>query len=495
MSNKNMNVVIVAKDEIKALVSSLELLNKKSSSKDLINCIHFEIGLDGAGEKIKNKATITGEGRMLISCFYAKKPSDFSKGTLYGDFYVPVDSFLETVKKLLMFEEDLVFSVSGNKLLLSVSDDKARVSIALVDENMVTAQMPAIEEVASDAILTFQLKSEDFQKLTKGAAFLSAEHHGVSDKVEFAFNLEKGTLTAQTIGKASMAFASSTIPIAFNPALEGRLKAFWRTQNGLPAETPDDASDEEKEAAAAKENACCPYTIFPIGMENFLIMSKFLGNSKNTCGISITPKYMTIISNGQIFMCTLNAIAHSLISMIEKKILTRKRKSAIVVDADELNQALSLITLAKTTGKNPQSIAKIQVLQDKVRITFKSVKCDIKLINLQSEDTAEHFAYISEDILSKYLSNLSKGNIYMEFTEDTVVQKTGAISKGPVILCNGDIEHQSREIFGIIMPLQDSIAQKLEKQTEDEDTESKTKGKSSTEENDSSDTVEETNNN
>ena len=492
MSNKNMNVVIVAKEEIKALVSSLELLNKKSSSKDLINCIHFEIGLDGAGEKIKNKATITGEGRMLISCFYAKKPSDFNKGTLYGDFYVPVDSFLETVKKLLMFEEDLVFSVSGNKLLLSVSDDKARVSIALVDENMVTAQMPSIEEVASDAILTLQLKGEDFQKLTKGAAFLSADQPGVSDKVELAFNLEKGTLTAQTFNNA--AFASSTIPIAFNPTLEGRIKAFWRTQNGLPAEMPDDASDEEKEAAEAKENACCPYTIFPMGMENFLIMSKFLGNSKNTFGVSITPKYMTIISNSQIFMCTFNAISHKLISMIEGKILTRERKTAIVVDADELNQALSLITLAKTTGKNPQSIAKIQVLQDKVRISFKSVKCDIKLINSLS-NAAEHFVYMSEDILSKYLSQLSKGNIYIEFTEDAVVQKTGAISKGPVILCNGDIEHQSREIYGITMPLQDSIAQKLEKQTEDEDSEPKTKGKSSTEENDSSDTVEEANNN
>lgn len=447
-----MSKFILENKEAKKLIEDVSAFSTKK------NALQFVIGYkDIEADKLYCMVSLSNGSSMVTKGFFAKKPADFSATTVpYIQMNVKAESFISYLGALLSFDEDILFSVEGAELRLSVGTQASMV-LSLVDE--VEPRLP-IEYAKS--VLALQLKTNQFLAFARKGCFLSepADAQGIADRI--VFNVTRTTDTMYTFEGFStdkQAFSTAKLELAancigFQPMLlVNKLLELSSKLEGTEKEVLDkelaEAVDElqtskmvksdKLNALAAKYDSIQRNKFsFSVLADSFTLIKSILKGTE-AFRMAITDTYLILVTNSVTSVFTLAASVPNYISNLDKW-TAGAPLAEVVVDADMLKKGLSLLSV--TEGSLSKNTPLHMVADaDELRITLANNTVVAKYVDKAGAVGATNI-YLNTGKLKGILDSLDNGNVYMAFRGE----------KLPLEVKNAAIDGQSNS-FAILAPV------------------------------------------
>lgn len=422
-------------ETVKILISKLELMKSNT------NKIRLEIGCDNEGTGLSSKAIIVNGMQMEEVGFTTEGvPADYVEKELYVNCAVKASEFIAYLSAFSVFNSVITFCHTGSVLKIEVP---GQADISLPTVNLAEAE-PLFEDDSKNSLAIIKCESAKFIEVLKASAY-NAENvvdpSGINDRVVFMFEPDKVTV----FSSEGHIFASSwcNLTAKFNNKLRA-LSALREKGSSL-----DDAGkamlftkikevEQDKENGVQKllglakteagfeENVC----MLALPTVNANVLLRVISNSEYM-QVIITTRYFKVLAGNTLatFM-----LADRYTSMYRKMTAAweqTKWNGKIVVDRDQLLNAMNIVRLSGGAEKTPFSLS----VKDG-KLVSKDTNGNSVMTNIiASEGNLDGVdKYYVCNIFSTLLSHLPKGNVCISMDDNV---------KAPIQLRNGDLSGEN----------------------------------------------------
>lgn len=455
MSNKFMIEVDVAKklaDDIKAF----------STSK---NAVRLKIGYKPAvGENIPSEAIVVDGGNMLEKGFYAKEVD----GEVFnGSVNLKSAEFINNLLALIAYEENIVFTVEEASVIMEAGKQASLVLPITLDVE------PELEvDVKSAAQVAINVTTEKFLTLAQKGCFLGVEDiQNIADryvlKIEFR---DGGILTGYSTDRHAFAFSSVALqdedtkratycimPAFYIERLKKKAQSLdsdekQRIENEIAAAEKGNPSDicYALERLAIKEQVDISEMKFSILCEPFSLIEKLIKGTKYF-QLAVTDTYCVIQTDTSRGVFTLGSTIPAFYDNGMGMFIENSPLAGIVVDTQLMQRALSLIFLSKEARDN-KVVVHLWLDAKGLHLEWGDNAAIIEFVEKEG-DLDKVDCYMSPVLLSKVISSMDNGNLYIGFRTSI---------KEPLLFRNGSLDNTGKSLAVALQvnPPKDSISAK-----------------------------------
>lgn len=433
----------------KKLVEAVAPFNNKKNS------LQFVIGYKSAEDrKLASMVSISNGSAMARKGFYALLTDDAAPEGVPYRMNVKADSFISYINALLAFEENILFSIDGSELRLSVGG-QASMILPLIDE-----VEPELPYEPAKAVLALNLETSKFLAFARKGCFVSdsSDAQGIADRLVFKATISNDKYALEGFATDKHTFATAKMELTadnmmFKPMLlANRLQEMADKLSGTDKEVLEkeiaDAMEELmaskltkfdklKALAAARKIEQSEYT-FAVLSESFgLVKSLIKGSEKFQA--AVTDNYLIVLTPSVTGVFTLAASVPGFHAQIGK-LVSAEPVAKVVVDTDTIRKGLALLTVSvDTSAKNVP--LRLLAGDDELRLILGGNTVAAKYVE-KSGAVGSVEIYLNTIKLKAVVESLDNGNAYMAFRGE----------QAPFEVKNASIDGESNS-FAIIAPV------------------------------------------